>query len=296
MADVDALCVMFERMDRAVVEIVLEASGGDVDRACDQLLAMAAEQDAAEGAETDADNQRQEEGSAKEVEAEERDTEQDLESFFAGSSSGAETAATISAMPASASSMDGTVTGPVSAQKSMLSTANVPGSYMSSDGDSSWRKPLPEDFLRLPPGLTAARVRAEQVRQDEIFAQMLADEGFRNELARHAEFRTNRPSARSSGAALGQSSSSSSSSAFSPSSSSATSTSELQAAFNELGEAAKTKFNALATRFRRAAAESSSSSSSSFAASSSSAQYAMLQADDEDDDHESERVRHRKAH
>mmetsp|Transcript_12461 Transcript_12461/g.26680 ORF Transcript_12461/g.26680 Transcript_12461/m.26680 type:complete len:215 (+) Transcript_12461:91-735(+) len=91
--------------------------------------------------------------------------------------------------------------------------------------DSRWRKPLPEDFLRLPPGVKFGRHDQAQIEHDMLVARMFANEGFRNELAKHEEFRSQLNDNQGD--------------------------SDWGATWNSLGEAAKTKFNALATQFQR---------------------------------------------
>lgn len=231
----DALCAMFEQIDRAVVEIVLEASGGDADRALDQLLKMAAEQ-SEEGAASDSDaaqaKSNAQESAAGQIDIIQDYTEQDLETFLSGGGSDLG---------------DVDAKDPPSAPKEIKEVGSK---------QNSWRKPLPEDFLRLPVGITVARAREEQIRQDELFAKMLANEGFRNELAQHAEFRAQTTSSGSS------------------------SSNDLHHAWNELSEAAKTKFSALATKFRRAAAETSAAASTSATPHA----YSAVQFEDEDDE------------
>jgi len=88
-----------------------------------------------------------------------------------------------------------------------------------------WRKPLDDDFLRLPKR-TAALI-GDQVRQDAILAQMLQNSDFQAELRNHEEFRAVTGSAYSSGDDF-----------------------DWGEAWNNLSEAAQTKLSALATRFQ----------------------------------------------
>jgi hypothetical protein len=156
---------MFPALDGEVVQIVLEHCGGDVERALDQLLSMAAEQSA---------------------------------------SMAAAPAPRAPASPRAAAAPAG----------------------------KRWRRPLPEDFLRLPPEFKMSAAAREQSRNDELFARMLANEGFRAELARHDEFRDAASRLPSSGGAEGGSASSWSN------------------ALGGLSEAAQTKLAALATRWQ----------------------------------------------
>jgi len=84
-----------------------------------------------------------------------------------------------------------------------------------------WRKPLPDDFLRVPPGLIAQRRDRHQIDEDALLARMLANEGFRRELRQHQEFESQ------------------------------VADGSFEFSWNDLSQAAKTKFNALATKFQR---------------------------------------------
>ncbi len=157
---------MFPALDGEVVQIVLEHCGGDVERALDQLLSMAAEQSASVAA----------------------------------------------AAPAP--------------------RAPAPPRAAAAPAGKRWRRPLPEDFLRLPPEFKMSAAAREQSHNDELFARMLANEGFRAELARHDEFRDAASRLPSSDGAEGGSASSWSN------------------ALGGLSEAAQTKLAALATRWQ----------------------------------------------
>mmetsp|Transcript_19768 Transcript_19768/g.35159 ORF Transcript_19768/g.35159 Transcript_19768/m.35159 type:complete len:226 (-) Transcript_19768:38-715(-) len=93
--------------------------------------------------------------------------------------------------------------------------------------DKSWRTRLPDDFLRLPADVKIRVEDQKQIERDQLLAQMLANEGFRRELEQHTEFREQFSSSQEGG------------------------TTNWQQAWQGLSEAAKTKFDALATKFRR---------------------------------------------
>ena len=119
----------------------------------------------------------------------------------------------------------------MTAEQSATVVAAAPAPPRAEAAGKRWRRPLPEDFLRLPPELKMSAAAREQSRNDELFARMLANESFRAELARHDELRDAAARLPASGGAEG----------------SAGSWSD---ALSGLSEAAQTKLAALATRWQ----------------------------------------------
>ena len=113
-------------------------------------------------------------------------------------------------------------------------------------GNKKRRVHVPDDFLKLPDGAPPVLRPDEIMRQDELLAQMLANETFIEELRNHPEFGAYLPSEYQAAPRAGSGR---------PRNGSQSQSQPQQASIGErigkMGEAAKTKLSALATRFRR---------------------------------------------
>ena len=119
---------------------------------------------------------------------------------------------------------------------------------------SARRVEVPADFLMLPDGAPPVLSPDEAYRQDELLAQMMANEMFLRELQNHPEFGEYIPEGMRAAERL-RSSSGNNDRRPPPRSSSGSALSNVESSIGEriskMGEAAKTKLSALATKFRR---------------------------------------------
>ena len=181
----DALCAMFEGLEREVVAVVLESCGQNMDRAIDQLLQIGEEQQAAERQAAEAERARLEQQRRK-----------------------------------------------VEKEQELAARARE---------RAKWRKPIPDDFLRIPSAVRVRTCDAEQIERDQLIARLLADEGFRRQLAQHDEFR----------GASSFSTTTTTTTTTSSSNNGASDDFDWAAAWQGLTGSARVRFEALATKFSR---------------------------------------------